>query len=120
MLKLICFIRRNAALTPEQFHRHWRDVHAALLRDTPSVSRHLLRYEQNPRALADYERGENGERGDSDWDGVAIAWYRDRAAMDALFSEPEYLEKIAPDERYLSDPLRTQFILCEEEREVLP
>jgi len=114
MLKLICFVRRNAALSPEEFHRHWRDVHAQLLRNTPSVARHLLGYEQNPRALADYARGE------ADWDGVAIAWYRDQAAMDALFSEPEYLEKIAPDELYLSDAQRTQWILCEEERTVLP
>jgi hypothetical protein len=114
MLKLICFVRRNAALSPEQFHAHWRDVHAKLLRETPSVSRHLLRYQQNPRALADYARG------DCDWDGVAIAWYKDKAAMDALFSEPEYLQKIAPDELYLSDPQRTQFILCDEEREILP
>jgi EthD domain-containing protein len=113
MLKLICFIRRNAALTPEQFHRHWRDVHAELLRNTPSVARHLLRYEQNPRALEDYARGE------PDCDGVAIAWYRDRPAMEALFSEPEYLEKIAPDERYLSDAARTQWVLCDEERQVL-
>ena len=113
MLKLICFIKRNAALSPEAFHRHWRDVHAELLRSTPSVSRHLLRYEQNPRALADYARGE------PDWDGVAIAWYRDQAALDALFGEPEYLAKIAPDERYLSDPSRTQWILCDEERSVI-
>lgn len=113
MLKLICFIKRNAALSPADFHRHWRDVHAELLRSTPSVSRHLLRYEQNPRALADYERGE------PDWDGVAIAWYRDQASMQALFAEPEYLEKIAPDERYLSDPERTQFILCDEERQIV-
>jgi len=113
MLKLICFIRRNPALSPEQFHRHWRDVHAELLRNTPSVARHLLRYEQNPRAPGDYARGE------PDCDGVAIAWYRDRAAMEALFSEPEYLQNIAPDERYLSDPARTQWILCDEEREVI-
>jgi hypothetical protein len=113
LIKLICFIRRNAALSPEEFHRHWRDVHAQLLRTTPSVARHLLRYEQNPRAPEDYARGE------PDYDGVAIAWYRDRAAMDALFGEPEYLEKIAPDERYLSDPERTRWILCEEERSII-
>jgi uncharacterized protein (TIGR02118 family) len=113
LIKLICFVRRNPALSAEQFHRHWRDVHAPLIRNTPEVARHLLKYEQNPRAEADYARGE------PDCDGVAIAWYRSQAEMDALFAEPVYLEKVLPDEQYLSDPLRTQWILCEEERTVL-
>lgn len=113
MLKLICFVKRNPALSAEQFHQHWRDVHAPLIRNTPSIARHLLSYQQNPRAAADYARGE------PDWDGVAIACYADRAAMEALFNEPDYHAHIALDERYLSDPDQTQWILCEEERQVI-
>lgn len=113
MLKLICFVKRNPALSPEAFHRHWREVHGPLIRNTQTVARHLLAYEQNPRAMQDYERGE------PDWDGVAIAWYADQAAMDALFQEPDYLALIAPDEQYLSDPKATQWILCHEERRVI-
>lgn len=113
MLKLICFVRRNPALSPEEFHRHWRDVHARLITDTPEVARHMLRYEQNPRMAADYERGE------PDFDGVAIACYHDRAAMEALFSEPAYLEKIVPDERYLSDPDSNRYIVCDAENVVI-
>ncbi len=113
MIKLICFVKRHPSLTPEAFHHHWRNVHARLILDTPSVARHLLGYQQNPRSLEDYERGE------PPFDGVAIAWYRDAAAMEALFSEPEYLEKIRPDELTLSDLERNQWILCDDAHTVI-
>ena len=113
MIKVIVFVKRNPSFTAEEFHRHWRDVHARLVADTSSVARHILRYEQNPRSQEDYERGEDG------FDGVAIAWYRNREAMEALFSEPQYLERIRPDEERLSDPSRNLWIVCDEERVVI-
>jgi uncharacterized protein (TIGR02118 family) len=109
MLKVIVFVKRNPSLSVDEFHRHWREVHARLVAETPSVARHLVRYEQNPRAAEDYERG------DVDFDGVAVAWYRSRADMEALFAEPEYLTKIQPDEGYLSDATRNVWIVTEEE-----
>lgn len=35
-----------------------------------------------------------------------------------MYLEKPYLEKPLPDEQYLSDPERTRWILCEEERMV--
>ena len=113
MIKVVVLIRRHPALSPEEFHRHWREHHAPLVAGTPSVARHILRYEQNPRVAEDYARGE------VDFDGVAIAWYRSRADMDAVFAEPEYLEKIRPDEDYLSDASRNVWIVTEEEYPVI-
>ena len=113
MIKVIVMVKRNPALSPEAFHRHWREVHARLVSETPSVARHIVRYEQNHRTEADYARGE------VEFDGVAIAWYESQAAMDALFAEPEYLEKIAPDEAYLSDAERNVWIVTEEEEVVV-
>ena len=48
-----------------------------------------------------------------------VADVTDRAAMEAVFEEPEYKTKIAPDEAYLSDPERNVWIVTEEERVVL-
>ncbi|MEZ4331789.1 MAG: EthD domain-containing protein [Myxococcota bacterium] len=114
MIKVIIFVKRHPSLSVEAFHRHWREVHARLVGGTPSVARHIVRYEQNPRSAADYERD-----GDTGFDGVAIAWYRSRAAMEALFAEPEYLEKIRPDEDRLSDASRNVWIVCEDEHAVI-
>ena len=113
MIKVIVMVKRNPSLTPAEFHRHWREVHARLVADTPSVARHIVRYEQNHRTEDDYARGE------VDFDGVAIAWYRSRAEMDAVFAEPEYQATIAPDEARLSDPERNVWIVTEEEEVVI-
>ena len=113
MIKIIVFVKRNPQLSPEEFHRHWREVHARLVAETPSVARHIHRYEQNPRSADDYARGE------VDFDGVAIAWYRSRADMEALFAEPAYLETVQPDEAYLSDAARNVWIVSEEENAVI-
>ncbi len=113
MVKVVVMVKRNPELSPEAFHRHWREVHARLVAETPSVARHIVRYEQNPRTQEDYARGE------VEFDGVAIAWYRSREDMEALFAEPEYKEKIQPDEAYLSDASRNVWIVTEEEHVVL-
>lgn len=114
MLKVIVFVKRHPSLGVEAFQRHWREVHARLVAETPSVARHIVRYQQNPRSAADYERD-----GDAGFDGVAIAWYRSREAMAALFAEPEYLERIRPDEERLSDAARNVWIVCEDEHDVI-
>lgn len=114
MIKVIVFVKRHPSLSVEAFHRHWREVHARLVADTPSVARYIVRYEQNPRSAEDYAR-----EGDAGFDGVAIAWYRSRAAMEALFAEPEYLARIRPDEERLSDASRNVWIVSEEEHRVL-
>jgi hypothetical protein len=113
MVKVIVFVKRNPGLSVEEFHRHWREVHARLVSETASVARHILRYEQNPRSQEDYARDEEG------FDGVAIAWYRSRDEMEALFREPEYLERIRPDEERLSDSARNVWIVCEDENVVI-
>jgi len=114
MIKVIVFVKRHPSLGVEAFRRHWREVHARLVAETPSVSRHIVRYQQNPRSDADY-----GREGDEGFDGVAIAWYRSRTEMEALFAEPEYLARIRPDEARLSDVSRNVWIVCEEEHEVV-
>ena len=68
---------------------------------------------QNHRTEDDYARSE------VDFDGVAIAWYRTREDMEAVFAEPEYQAKIAPDEATLSDVERNVWIVTEEEEIVI-
>ena len=113
MIKVIVMVKRNPSLSSAEFHRHWRKVHARLVADTPSVARHIVRYEQNHRTEDDYARSE------VDFDGVAIAWYRTREDMEAVFAEPEYQAKVAPDEARLSDVERNVWIVTEEEEIVI-
>src|SRR6266516_4520476 len=77
MVKLICFVRRKAGMSPEEFHRYWRESHGPLVASTKSGS-HVIRYEQNHRALDDY-----GREGPSDFDGVTEQWFE---SVDDLYS----------------------------------
>lgn len=114
MITLICPVKRRAGLTPEEYHRHWKEVHARLIAGTPTIARHLDGYTQYPAVPASYLNGQEPA-----WDGVAIARYASPAAMQALFSEPEYRRLIQPDENYLSDPATVQWILCEAPNRVI-
>jgi EthD domain len=111
MVKLICFVKRNAALSVDEFHRHWREQHARLLTETPAARARILRYEQNHRVMRDYER-------DDHFDGVAIQWFASAREFFSMITDPEYQAAIGPDERYLLDLERTTWMLTDAEETV--
>lgn len=96
MIRLTAHLRRNPALSREEFLTHWRDVHGPLIRDTPSLARHIVRYEQHPPTD---DRG----AGLGDIDGVAVQWFRSIDDLFAFVAEPAYRDVLHPDEQHLLD-----------------
>lgn len=96
-------LRRNPALSPGEFRRHWREVHGPLIRDTPSLARHVLRYEQH----VGLDAAEGG------FDGVAVLWFRSLQGFREFVAEPAYREVLAPDERRLLDVAATQMAITD-------
>jgi uncharacterized protein (TIGR02118 family) len=113
VIKLICFVKRNPSLSVDEFHDHWREQHAALIRDTPGVADRVVRYEQNHRLRADYARG-------GAFDGVAIQWFRSLDDFAAMVAHPKYQARVAPDEGVLLDRDGLVWILTDEEEVVIP
>lgn len=109
MIRLTALLVRHPDLTHDQFVDHWEHVHGPLIRDTPELARHLLRYEQHP--LAD-DRG----AGTVGYDGVAVQWLESIDSLFAFVSEPAYAEVVAPDERRLLDMDRIQVVFTDEPR----
>ncbi len=107
MIRLTAMLVRNPALTHDEFLHHWHHVHGPLIRDTPELARHIVRYEQHP--LAD-DRGV----GTVGYDGVAMQWLDSMDALFAFIAEPAYAEKLAPDERRLLDMERIVVTFTEE------
>ncbi len=103
LTKLFAAIHRRPGTTVEEFREHWRTGHAAVNRDTPSIARHILRYEQNV--------AQDG----SEFDGVTIQWFENTRAFFAMATEPEYATVVAPDEAELLDQGALTWILTDAE-----
>ena len=103
MLTLHAFLVRRSDLTHEQFLAHWRDVHGPLIRDTPELARHLVRYEQH--AVLDGRRG-----GTPGFDGVAVQTFRSWEDFSAMLAEPAARAMADDEARFLDrDKLLVQF-----------
>jgi uncharacterized protein (TIGR02118 family) len=112
MIKLVCFLRRREDLSVEDFHRHWREVHGPLVANNPATRRYVVRYEQNHRAMKDYERP-----GGPDFDGVAIQWFESFRDFIAAITAPEWAE-ITVDEGNFLDREAITFVMTEAEEVV--
>jgi EthD domain len=115
MIRLTAMLRRNPALSAEEFHAHWRDVHAAKILSVPGIGDHVVRYEQHPR-IADRPGSWTGSEG---FDGVAMQWFRSLDDFDRMIADPRYREVVGPDERHLLDLPGGVYLLTDEPRTVI-
>ena len=109
VIKLTVLVKRNPALSIEEFHEEWR-AHGRMIADEPVFRRYIQRYEQHHRVPADYRNGDT-------YDGMAVQWYDSYADFVALLQTPEYAAKMQPDETRILD-LSGMVILFTEEAEV--
>ena len=49
MVKLVAFLKRREGMTRDEFYEHWEGTHGPLIRSTPELARHIVRYEQHRR-----------------------------------------------------------------------
>lgn len=106
VVKLVALLRRKPELTDAEFIEHWRDRHGPLIRDTPTIAQHILRYEQHARYSDSPWAGSDGV------DGVAVQWFKNYAAWEAFLAEPDYARLIAPDEARFLDTSTIRFMIC--------
>ncbi len=79
--KWVEFLNRRPDLAPEAFQRHWREVHGPIAAGIPQIRR----YVQSHVRLGAYASGRTPR-----YDGVAITWFDDTAAMRASAGTPAY------------------------------
>lgn len=120
MIKLICFLKRNKALTTAQFHDHWRNIHGPLFANSPELQKYIVRYEQNPRLEADYRRDAKlSNFADQGHDGVTVIWYKSMEAFQAMTTDPYYQKHVVPDEDYLLDRDSQAWIIAGKEDTII-
>jgi uncharacterized protein (TIGR02118 family) len=81
MIKVIAMVKRNSALTHEQFARQWREQHAPLVRGRlPGLRKYVLN-------ITFMEEG----RGTPEWDGIVELHFDDLESRQRAFSSAEWL-----------------------------
>jgi uncharacterized protein (TIGR02118 family) len=102
--KGIGFVRRRPGMPVEAFQRHWREVHGPLGAAIPG----MRRYVQSHTRRAAYDRGREPA-----WDGIAIIWFDDAAAVSAATRTHEWARTQADDPNFIA-PGPVPFIITTE------
>lgn len=110
--KMIYLARRNPALAPEQFVTAWRE-HSALGRQCRNVQQRVTGVTQCAR-VPEEELQLPGAA--TDYDGVNLLRLRDLESASAIWSDPETLSVMRPDEpRVFSTYVREFSLVCREQ-----
>ena len=115
MIRLTALLKRNPALTREEFLTHWREVHAPTILSVPGIDRWLVRYEQHDRVDDDTVPW----TGTEGYDGMTIQWFRSLDDFYAMIGDPEYRRLVNPDEEHLLDLNAVVALLTEEPRRIV-
>ena len=112
MIKLTVLVKRNPALSIDEFHDEWR-AHGRMIASEPAFRRYIQRYEQHHRAVRDYRNGDT-------FDGLALQWFETFSDFLALIETPEYAAKMQPDEARMLDPERIVVLFTEDSEVFIP
>jgi uncharacterized protein (TIGR02118 family) len=110
MIKLIVMVKRNAAMSPAQFHQYWRVGHARKVGSITACAKYVRGYVQAHALDSEYAAG------DPACDGTAELRFDSVQDKDAFFSDPEHLAIVAPDEPVFADMNLSRFLLTNEAR----
>lgn len=105
MIKLLILVKRNPALTYEEFREHLSVRHSQLVRDCPASKKHVRKYVQSYRVHSEK---------DSFFDGAAELWFDTPTDMEEFFAHPDYLSTVRPDEPVFADLQNCVFLTTEE------
>lgn len=101
LIRITSFINRKPSISPDEFYRYWTQVHGPLVHDF--MLRHgVVEYVQfhttdATKSLAAGMAKASG-RPLMEYDGMTDAYVKDWETWENAFKDPEYLEKIRPDE----------------------
>ncbi len=109
MIKFTILLRRNPALTHEQFVEYHRGPHAALFTSLPEVKQHVRRYVQGHSTGVEIPGIPP-----MTFDGSTELWFDDMAGLTGLFEAKDYMESIRPDEAKFLALDRCEFLLTAE------
>jgi EthD domain len=101
-VKLVCILRRSAALNLAAFHDHWRHHHASLFQNVPELNELVSEYDQNHGLAVP----------GAEFDGVTEQWFASLDTFVEMVATPAHRTQVEPDVAYLLDPASIHFVLA--------
>jgi uncharacterized protein (TIGR02118 family) len=105
MVKGFALLPKKSGISDEQFHRHWKEVHAPLALRIPSLRRYVQSH-RFPESVPGFAA--------SPYEGAAEVWYDDLQAALQMREMPEYLEGAYKDEPNFIDVPALQWLATTE------
>ncbi|MGO9086852.1 MAG: EthD family reductase [Candidatus Sulfotelmatobacter sp.] len=102
MLKFMVVVYRRADLTPEQFRRHFEEVHGPLAKKLPALKKYVQNYV-----------GADSSRESPGWDAIVELYFDNWEAMEAAWASPQGAASDA-DLPEFADMTRTTWSVVEE------
>jgi hypothetical protein len=106
VIRFLSLIARRPDVSKQEFHDHWRHPHGTMGRLIPGLLDYVQAHQIDTALLGP---------GQAEYEGVAISGVDSPAAADKLLREPQYVDKVAPDEPSFQDLPRNRFFSTEEE-----
>jgi uncharacterized protein (TIGR02118 family) len=103
VINAVTLLRRRPGLSVDEFRRHWRHDHAALIARLPGIARYV-----QSRPL-----DENPAGGEPVCDGFAELWVRDSQALRAISASAAYAAVLADEEHFLDRAANTLVVTDE-------
>ena len=105
LIKTVTLLTRRPDLSSEEFHRHWKDIHAPLVLALPGVCRYVqCRPIQVPGREPQY-------------DGIAEVWYEDIESLNATLQTSEYEILLNDEKNFMGSMTKDSIFMFVEEEE---
>ena len=101
MIKVSVLIKRKPGMSSEDFHRHWKETHAALACGATDFMSHIRKYVQCHQVPGAELPGKT--HGGLQYDGIVELWADSMEEINRAFDSPGYKNSIQPDERNFCD-----------------
>ncbi len=118
MIAITFLLRRRAGMTPDEFHRYWREQHGPLVASYATalgVRRYIQLHATDAATGAVVAQSRGCEP--CDWDGVALVWFDSEDALGATAATPEGRAAgtaLLEDERRFLDLERCQLFISDD------
>ncbi|CAA9450068.1 MAG: hypothetical protein AVDCRST_MAG02-680 [uncultured Rubrobacteraceae bacterium] len=106
MIRFFSLIARREGVSPREFHDHWRHPHGTMGRLIPGL-RSYVQAHQIPTDLLGPDQDE--------FEGVVVAAFDSADQATGLADEPQYVDRVQPDEPSFQDLPKNRFFSTDEE-----